>query len=463
MKSSYLLSVLLPGIPLTSLFGKSVLPDVEKPNIVVILADDLGTHELSCYGGQNLDTPHIDRLANEGVLFNHNYASSTMSVPIRASLYTGLYPVKHGSYQNHRSSYPDIKSVTHYMPEAGYRVGRSGKRHSTPVSVYDFEEIPGFEENCVSRTAHFTTDGIKEFIQRDSDQPFCLFVCSIHPHAPWTWGNPDELDPDKLILPPNSVDNAETRSIYRDYLAEVKSLDEEVGAVLQVLEETGELDNTLIIFLGEQGPQFPFGKWTCYRYGQHSAFIARYPAGIEARTTSDALIQYEDILPTLVELGGGDTNLDMDGRSFLKVLYGQKENHREWVYGIHNNIPEGTAYPIRSVQDERYKLIVNLTPEADYFEKHLMNVNNRSQLQVWGSWLESAAANDPVALKLTERYVKRPAIEFYDLENDPWEMNNLADNEKYADRITSMKKELEKWMVTQGDKGIAMDVARNNE
>src|SRR5690554_2715583 len=193
MRPSYILSLLLPGISLSSMLGKGASPDIEKPNIVVIMADDLGTHELSCYGGKNLDTPNIDRLANEGVLFNHNYASATMSVPIRASLFTGLYPVRHGSYQNHKSSYPHLKSITHYLPELGYRVGRAGKRHTTPKSVYDFEEVPGFEIDCVSKTAHYSTDGIKEFIQRDG-QPFCLFVCSIHPHVPWTWGNADELD-----------------------------------------------------------------------------------------------------------------------------------------------------------------------------------------------------------------------------------------------------------------------------
>lgn len=454
LKQNWRLYLLFTGVPITSISGNNDSSGHEKPNILVFMADDLGTHELSCYGGENIVTPNIDRLANEGMLFSHNYASATMSVPIRASLFTGLYPVRHGSYQNHKSSYPHLKSITHYLPELGYRVGRAGKRHTTPKSVYDFEEVPGFEIDCVSKTAHYSTDGIKEFIQRDG-QPFCLFVCSIHPHVPWTWGNADELDPDKLILSPNSVNNAETRLLYRDYLAEIKALDEEVGAVFQVLEESGKLNNTLVIFLGEQGPQFPFGKWTCYRYGQHSAFIARYPAEIEAKSISNALIQYEDILPTLIDFGGGEAPPEIDGRSFLKVLYGQQEDHREWVYGIHNNIPEGTAYPIRSIPDERYKLIVNLTPEADYFEKHLMDVNNRGQ--GWKSWLESAE-NDPLAKELTERYVKRPAIEFYDLKSDPWELNNLAEDGQYAERISIMKSELNKWMLQQEDKGVVMDV-----
>lgn len=100
----------------------------EKPNIVVILADDLASNEISCYGGKNLKTPNIDLIAEEGIRFTNNFASCAMSVPIRASLYTGLYPARHGSYQNHKISYSDIKSVTYYLPQAGYRVGRAGKR-----------------------------------------------------------------------------------------------------------------------------------------------------------------------------------------------------------------------------------------------------------------------------------------------------------------------------------------------
>lgn len=403
--------------------------------------------------------PNIDRIAAEGMRLTNNYASTAMSVPIRASLFTGLYPARHGSYQNHKTSFSDIKSITHYLPQAGYRVGRTGKRHTTPVSVYQFEEIPGFEVNCTSPTANFTTDGIEEYMTRDN-QPFCLFVCSIHPHAPWSWGNPEKFDPNTIKLPPNCVDNKRTRELFCKYLSEVEALDVEVGAVLQSLEKTGKLDNTLIIFLGEQGPQFPYAKWTSYRYGQNSAFIARYPAKIKAGSTSTALVQYEDVLPTLMEFAGGNDISGIDGKSCLQVLYGKRKEHRNWSYGIHNNIPEGTAYPIRSIQDKRYKLIVNLLPEAAYFEKHMMNTKNPRS--VWGSWIESAET-DPFAQANIERFVHRPAIEFYDLHKDPWELNNLAGEKKYAKRITRMRIELERWMEEQGDKGIEMDIAFKNK
>ena len=453
LKNNYI-PLLLSSVPL--LATAAVAQETEQPNIVVIIADDLGTNELGCYGGTNLLTPNIDQLATEGVRLTNNYASCAMSVPIRASLYTGLFPARHGSYQNHKASYNNIKSVTHYLSDLGYRVGRTGKDHPVGQSiVYGFEKIPGFTVDCVaSKPPLATTDGIKEFMSRDNNEPFCLYVASIHPHMPWDAGDASKFNPNEVVLPPNCVDNAQTRNEFCRYLAEIQVLDDEVGKVMAALNETGNLDNTLVIFLGEQGPQMPFGKWTCYNYGQHSALIARYPAQIAQNTVnSSALVQYEDVLPTLIDFAGGEPIEGLDGTSFLDVLFGKNTEHREWAYGIHNNIPEGSAYPIRSIQDKQYKLIVNLTPEADYYEKHMMVVNGTN---MWSSWLASAQT-DSDAKFLTDRFVKRPAIELYDLQEDPWELNNIAANPEHAARIVTMRAALEAWMEQQGDRGVMMD------
>jgi len=426
----------------------------DRPNIVVIIGDDLLSSELSCFGGQNINTPNIDRLANEGIAFDNIYCSIGMSVPIRASMYTGLYPARHGSYSNHRDTYYGTKTVNEYMPEEGYRVGRTGKDHPVTKDVYLFDEIPGFTVGCTDRRAPYTTDGIKKWMTAGQD-PFLLYVCSIHPHAPWTWGDPSEFDPDKFVMPENCVDSPEMREIFTHYLAEVRALDNEVGSVLEALEETGKLDNTIVIFLGEQGPQFPGGKWTLWAPGVHSSMLARYPKRIEAGRRTNALIQYEDLLPTFLDIAGGEVRPELDGKSFKDVLYGKSDKARKYVYGIHNNIPEGTAYPIRSIRDERYALILNLTPEAKYHEKHLMRVDG-GPTNVWPVWLK-AAEKDKKAQGLIDRFVTRPAVEFYDLKKDPWEMKNLAGKRKYAKKIATMRAELEAWMEQQGDTGADMD------
>lgn len=453
MKPKNLFTFLLTGAPLAM---PVVAQEAAKPNVVVIIADDLGTNELGCYGGVNLPTPNIDQLAQDGLRLTNNYASCAMSVPIRASLYTGLYPARHGSYQNHKASYNNLKSVTHYMSDLGYRVGRAGKDH--PVGqkeVYAFEKIDGFTVNCIaSHPALATTDGIKSFMQRNDDEPFCLFVCSIHPHVPWDAGDASQFDPNTIQLPDNCVDTQKTRQEFCSYLAEIKLLDDEVGAVMEALRTTGKLDNTLVIFLGEQGPQMPFGKWNCYYYSQHSAFIARYPSKIAANTTNDAIVQYEDILPTLIDFAGGEAIEDLDGKSCLDVLFNNSDGNRKWAYGIHNNIPEGTSYPIRSIQDKRYRLIINLSPDNEYNIKYMTNPDDTNSL--WMSWINKAQT-DANAKFLTDRFIQRPAIEFYDLQNDRWELNNLADNPVYTDRIAVMRAELERWMKQQGDRGVQMD------
>lgn len=432
----------------------------EKPqrNIVIFIADDLARNELSCYGGQNVKTPNIDQFASEGVRFNRMFSSTTMCSPTRASIYTGLYPVRNGVYKNHGATRPETKSVVHYMTNAGYRVGLTGKTHFRPQSVYPFEKLEGFEPDCVAKTADYSLAGITEFMNRKGDQPFCLFICSTHPHAPWTTGDPSRFDASKLKLPPHFVDNPETREAFTRYLAEIEMLDKQFGDVLQALKSTGKDKETVVMFCGEQGPQFPGGKWTSWDYGQKSAFLVRTPENYLKGQTSEAMVQYEDVLPTLLEYAGAGIQEKLDGKSFLPVLRGKTKEHRNWVYGIHNNYPEGTPYPIRSIRDDQYKLIVNLTPEATYYEKHLMSLGKGNY---WNTWVRDAQTNETAKLWVN-RYLTRPEIELYNTTIDPWELNNLASDEIMKPRIEKMKKELFAWMQEQGDPGKLLDVETEN-
>ncbi len=453
-RNLFVFSSLVTLAPVAAFAGQPPVRQDSPKNILVFIADDLARNELGCYGGQNVKTPNIDRFAGEGVRFNRMFSSTTMCCPTRASIYTGLYPVKHGVYKNHGETKPDVKSVVHYFREMGYRVGLTGKTHFRPMSVYPFEIVDGFEPNCVSKTANYTTGGIVEFMKRDTEQPFCLFVCSTLPHAPWTVGDPEKFDPDKLQLPPHFVDNEETREAFTRYLAEIDRLDRQFGDVLEALKSTEKENTTLVMFCGEQGPQFPGGKWTSWDYGQKSAFLVRSPEGYLKGTCSEAMLQYEDVLPTIISYAGGKIPDGLDGESFMPVLQGKTAKHREWAYGVHNNVPEGTPYPIRSIRNDRYKLILNLTPEASYFEKHLMAPVKGSY---WSTWVRDAKTSE-TAKYWVDRYVTRPAVEFYDTKEDPWELHNLASDKKMEPMIRSMKKKLFNWMKTQKDPGKTLDV-----
>ncbi|MCS3799433.1 sulfatase [Niastella sp. OAS944] len=426
-----------------------------RPNVVIIMADDLDSRQLSCYGGKNIKTTNIDKLAGEGLKFNQMIASEAMCVPTRASLFTGLYPMRHGSYQNHKRVYDSVKSVCHYLGAQGYKVALTGKDHSTkPASVFPFTFIKGFEPNCVAPTDDYSLDDIRSFITTQANDPFCLFIMSIDPHMPWTMGDPSEFNADKLQLPPHWVDTKEIRTQYCKFLAEVRRLDNQVGDIMQLLKETGQEKNTIFIFLGEQGPQFPGGKWNLWDYGQKSSMIIRWPGVVKPGTESDAIVQYEDITPTLCAIAGGKAPDNLDGKNFLPVILGKQKENRKYAFGIHNNIPEGTAYAIRSIRDTRYKLIMNLSFESKYYNRFMMNPNNKNSY--WNTWVEKGNTS-PEANQLVTRITTRPAIEFYDLQKDPYEMHNLAGDAAYTKMIGTYSEQLKEWMRQQNDAGAVVD------
>ena len=425
-----------------------------KPNIVFILADDLASYELGCYGGKNVATPNLDRLAGQGMRFTQMFASEAMCVPIRSSLYTGLFPVRNGACRNHEAVKPGTKSVPHYLEPLGYRVGLTGKVHVRPKECFPFTSVPGFEPNCTALTANYDVAGIRQFMTQNPQQPFCLFVCSTLPHAPWTVGDATHFPPAKLTLPPIWPDTPELRAAFSKYCAEVEALDQQVGQVLKTLDETGAAPNTLVFFGGEQGAQFPGEKWTLFAPGVRSAMLVRWPGHIKADAVSDALVQYEDVLPTIIAAAGGTPPADLDGRSFLPVLTGAQATHREFVFGVHNNVPEGRPYPIRSIRSHDYKLILNLAPEQPYHEKHVMDIDRENY---WKASV-AAAAHDPAVARPLDRYLKRPPVELYAVNKDPWELENLADRPELAAVRRELEAKLRAWMQEQGDTGVALDV-----
>ncbi len=426
-----------------------------RPNILFIMADDCTYNEIGCYGGKNARTPNIDKLAGEGMMFNRAYVGMSMSVPCRHELYTGLYALESGCAWNHSQSRPGTKSVFHYLTDLGYRVGVSGKKHIEPAEVFPYINVPGFEENCVfAKEKKEDVSGIKLFMEQDNDQPFCLFVCSTNPHAPWTLGDASAYPPDKLILPPTLGDTPEVREAYSRYLAEVTYFDRQVGEILKTLEATGLAENTIVMLSTEQGWQFSGGKWTNWDLGVHTGLIVKWAGVIDSDSKTDALVQYADITPTLIDIAGGKAKKNLSGKSFLKVLLGKKNEHREYVYCMHNNVPEGKPYPIRTIISNEYHYIQNLLPDSTYFEKHLEAAAHNEGW--WQSWKNAAKRSERERF-LVDRFYNRPAEELYSVKNDPNQFNNLANNREYARIRKKLNKELTKWRREQKDPGIPVD------
>ena len=445
------------GLSLAGFVGRAgAAANTERPNIMLIIGDDMTWSDCEPYGSKEVKTPNMTRLAREGICFDAMFTSTAMCAPTRQQLYTGMYPVRNGAYPNHSKVYPGVKSVVHYFTGLGYRVGLIGKRHFGPSESFPFEFLGG--KNAASNTT-----AIAEFVNRDKKQPYCLIVASNEPHTPWSRGDVSAYKADKLTVPPYLVDCPETREDLTKYYAEITYLDGQLGACMNIVDRSGRKDNTIMIFTSEQGSPFPFGgKWSCYETGLKTVFIVRWPDRVRGGTRTSALTQYVDVVATLIEAAGGDAKAietgrpdadgdsGFDGRSFLQILLGKATKHRDYVYGAQTTrgIINGSAcYPIRSVRSARYKYIRNLNYKTVFYNVVSTRPDNLLQ-----SWKEIGKDNPAVAAR-ARFYQHRPAEELYDLQKDPYELKNLADEAGHAKIKRQLQKELDRWMQQQGDGG----------
>ncbi len=445
--------------------------DNSKPNMLIILADDLHWRDLGATGNPDVYSPNIDQLAREGMRLNGLFASSAVCSPLRHALYTGLYPVRSGAYPNHTMVTPKTRSVFHHLKDVGYRVGLVGKQHISPLVAFPFEDVSpkaGAIDKATASQSAATFDKVAAFIERDEQQPWFMVFASHHPHGPWRSGPRERYDANKLTLPSWMHDNQTTRNALADYYAEVSALDEEVGKLLELIKAAGQESDTIVWFFSEQGSQFPYGgKWSLYDNGIRVAGFVRWPGRISPGSENDALTQYVDLVPALVEIAGGDPRASdtghtgasdgkqgFDGRSFLPVLAGEANEHRQYVYAQHTTVGVWgfrEPYPSRAVRDDRYKLIRNLAADNEFW------INGIHNHEVYQSWQKDSEKD----ARLAERVAflsRRPAAELYDLHNDPFEQNNLAGLGDYQEIESRLGKALDGWMQQQGDQGLATEL-----
>ena len=420
-----------------------------KTNFLFIIADDCTHRDIGCYGGQ-AHTPNIDALATQGMRFTRCFQAAPMCSPTRHNIYTGQYPVKTGAYPNHTHTYPDVKNVTHYLQALGYRVALSGKTHIGPKAIFPFE---------YSGKKNPDMDAIRKlFMECSQDEtPFCLFACSNEPHTPWDKGDATRYPPAQVELPPYVADTPAMRNGFSRYLAEITYFDDQVGQLLRLLDEFDLAEETLVIVVSEQGNSMPFAKWTCYDSGLQSAMVVRWPGRVNAASVSNAMVEYVDVTPTFVEIAGGTLAKELDGRSFLPVLLGETDQHKQFVYGemtTRGIINGNSCYPIRSIRSQTHKLILNLQHDQKF-------TNACTKSPEFVSMVGAAEAGDQHAAELVRKYHFRPELEFYDVVADPLEMNNLADDPKYAEQIADLRQRLTAWMESQGDRGVETELVAN--
>lgn len=462
-ESTGLLHELLCGLLLLAcscvLCGHSSAAEFVRPNIVIFLADDLSWGDCSINNPQSgILTPNMERLAKDGMTFTHAFVASPSCAPSRGALLTGLNPARNGAMFNHTVPDKQHKRWPAWFQEVGYEVVAIGKvAHYATVRQYGFDHVSHFnyhQDDCIDAA-------IAWLEKRVSRKPLCLFVGSNWPHVPWPTNT--DYAPNAVPLPPTQVDTPETRQWRARYAAAVGNADRDLGLIYDAARKHLGKD-TLFIFSSDNGSQFPFGKWNCYDDGVHMPLVAAWPGKIAPGTRTGAMVNWVDFLPTCLEAVGatppptGEKPGQISGRSFLGVLLGKTNNHRDRIFTTHSGDGKMNEYPIRSVRSREWEYIRNLAPNTEH-HTHVDKAQGEDGKGYWSSW-ERKAANDAAAAAIVKRYHTRPAEELYNLDADPHELRNLAGDPAQARRLAQFRSELDAMMKAEGDEGLATENAR---
>lgn len=452
---------------LLATFGAAVAAD--KPNVLFILSDDHSYPYLSCYGDGNVRTPVVDKLAAEGIKFRKFFTSAPQCVPSRAAYLSGRSPV---AARITRFSSPLPRDVVTFpevlKQEAGYYVGVVGRSYHLDGSGKGDDELGKFLTEGGYKTFKDRLDVVQTgsdpqaveqataFLEgRPKDKPFCLWVNFSDPHHPWTAPAGYRPDPATLKLPAHVPDLPGVREQYADYCAEVNRVDETTGKVLAVLDRLGLAKDTLVVFAGDNGQALPHGKGSLYDPGCNVPFVVRWPGVVAPGGDSSALLSGEDLGPTVLDACGLKPAKGMTGVSFLPILKGAAPKTRDYVFterGPHGSAPvqvgmASSGYDLsRAVRSGRYKAIYNCTPWLPY-----QPVDSAGG-SAWKA-MQNLNAEGAMAKGLSATYFSspRPVYEFYDLEKDPAELNNLSGRPEVAEAERALRLEMAKKMIADFD------------
>ncbi|MFO1064559.1 MAG: sulfatase-like hydrolase/transferase [Pirellulales bacterium] len=442
----------------------------DKPNILILLSDDHSYPFVSTYGDTNVKTPVLDKLAADGMKFHRYFTAAPQCVPSRAAMMTGRSAV--AARMTRFSSPLPIDELT--LPEllrqrGGYHTGICGRsfhldgsgdragqelgqllvKHGMKTFADRVDFLNGCADNKVAEVFHqFLTD-------RPQEKPFFMWANFSDPHHVWNAPSEFRPDPAQLKLPAHWPDVPGMREQLADYCAEVNRVDRTVGEVLAVLDRHAVAENTLVVFLGDNGAALPHGKGSLYDPGSNVPCIVRWPGKIKAGGESRELLSGEDLAPTLLAAAGLEPGSKMSGRSFHGLLTGGSYEPREHIFverGPHGSAPvtvgiASSSYDLsRCVRSKRYKFIYNCTPWIPY-----------SPVDSAGgeAWRDIKSEHEAGRLSegLDQTYFSqpRPVYELYDLESDPSELLNLSGRPEVADVEHDLRLALAEKMILDFD------------
>lgn len=425
----------------------AALLNASPPNIVFIIADDLGVEDTGFMGNPDVRTPALDKLASRSTVFERLYVASPSCAPSRGAMLSGLMPFRNGAEPNHTYVRDNVRQLPHFMRDLGYEIAAIGK------ITHGADERAGFDYQ--NRDISLEKIGmVADYLrQRRSKKPLLLMVGIKDPHVPWPNKPFPHYDPSSLTIPSKLLDTPDTRLELARYYTDVERMDQQVAATLEAIDSNLGPD-TITFFTSDHGAQLPYGKWNNYESGVRVPLLVYWPGVAEAGRSSRALISFVDILPTLIEIAGGTPPESgygagqIDGRSFLSLIKGKAEQHRNYVFSTNSSAAHHT-YPLRSVCNDRFRYIRNVYPELNFTCQTDHNPKAQSH-NLWTSWVSAAKSDSKAALKVRQ-YHQRPAEELYDLQADPHEQYNLADDPDYVQTLRKLRAITDNWIRLSGD------------
>lgn len=432
--------------------------EAPRPNILWIIGEDLGP-ELACYGTPEVRTPHLDRLAAEGVRFTRAFTATPVCSTSRSSFMTGMHAMTIGAH-NHRSHRDDgfelpdgVRVLTDWLRPAGYFT--SNLRDLTGDPKERFLRGTGKTDwNFHYEGKRFDGERWSELVEH---QPFYAQVNFSETHRGAAWNDAHKhidspADPAKVVFPPYYPDHQITREDWAQYLNTVMALDKKVGAVLAALERDGLAQTTVVIFFGDHGRAMVRGKQWPYDSGLHVPLIVRWPAGLDAPegyragTVDERLVSILDISATTLDLAGIERPERMQGR----ILFGPRADPpRRYVFGGRDRGDE-TALRIRTVRDERYRYIRNYHPERPFLQLNRYKEWSYPVLALMRE-LHERGELDPLQEVLLAP--SRPAEELYDITADPYETRNLVRSPEHGEDLDRLRAALDDWIERADDQG----------
>ena len=459
--------------------------DAPRPNVLWLIAEDMSP-DLSCYGGQ-ADTPNLDRLAERGMRFTHAFTTAPVCSASRSALMTGMYQTAIGAnnHRSHRSNVPvdgpnrlpsHVRTLPDRLRDAGYHTANV-RRIFSPDSPHGWVQGTGKTDWNFARGADEPNRPFDsaEWASLTANQPFYAQVNFSETHRGGAWDKAhtriaSPIDPADVTLPPYEPDHPVVRADRAQYLNAVMALDVKVGHVLDKLEADGLADDTIVVFFSDHGEAHVRGKQWCYDSGLHVPLIVAWPEGLEppaeykAGSVSDRIVEAIDLTATTLALCGVEKPAGMQGR----VLFGpQAEPAPEYAFAARDRCDE-TTFRIRTLRGPRFRYIRNALPERPFLLSNRYKEMSYPAVPLMRKLYAEGKLTTPQARLASPE--PRPAEELYDLDADPDEVTNLADDPAHAETLATMRAalderlreadrttEIEPWPVVQGWLDYAMN------